>query len=64
MRPVVSVSVNDVLVLVIVANTHDAKSEHTISFTPRVNGGTEDVIAVDHVKMRVKVAWSIMDLRE
>ncbi|GJN33692.1 hypothetical protein PR202_gb22313 [Eleusine coracana subsp. coracana] len=59
MRPVVSVSVKDMLV--IVAKTRDGKSESTISFTPRVNGGEEDVIPIGDDKMRVKVTWSIMD---
>ncbi|GJN33691.1 hypothetical protein PR202_gb22312 [Eleusine coracana subsp. coracana] len=59
MRPVVSVSVNDILV--IVAKTRDGTCERTISFTPRVNGGEEDDIPVGHDKLRDKVTWSIMD---
>lgn len=59
MRPVISVSVKDMLV--IVAKTRDGKSESTILFTPRVNGAEEDDITFGHGKMRVKVSWSLMD---
>jgi hypothetical protein len=57
MRPVVSVSVMDMLVIVV--TTRDG-SEREISFTPRVNGGEEDVVGVGDIKMRVRVTWSIM----
>jgi hypothetical protein len=45
--------------LVIVVTTSDG-SEREISFTPRVNGGEEDVVGVGDIKMRVRVTWSIM----
>uniref|UniRef100_A0A0A9APL8 Uncharacterized protein n=1 Tax=Arundo donax TaxID=35708 RepID=A0A0A9APL8_ARUDO len=57
-RPVVSVYVMDMLI--IVAKTGDGKSS-TIRFTPSFNGGEEDFITVGATKMRVKVTWSIMD---
>jgi hypothetical protein len=57
-RPVISVSVMDMLVIVV--TTRDG-SERGISFTPRVNGGEEDVVGVGDIKMCVRVTWSIMD---
>ncbi|CAO2041243.1 unnamed protein product [Urochloa humidicola] len=59
MQPVVSVYVKDKLI--IVAQTSDGTSERTITFTPKVNGREEDVVTVGATKMRVKVAWSVMD---
>ena len=59
MQPVISVYVKDMLV--IVAQTSDGTYERTIRFTPKINGREEEVITVGVTKMRVKVAWSIMD---
>ncbi|TVU18342.1 hypothetical protein EJB05_34432, partial [Eragrostis curvula] len=59
-RPIVCVSLKDMLV--IVAKTRDGMPEGTITFSPRINGGDEDDIVAGDVKMRVKVNWSIMDL--
>ncbi|CAL5080773.1 unnamed protein product [Urochloa decumbens] len=58
MRPVVSVDVEDTLL--IDAHTSDDKSE-CILFTPRVNGGDEIQINVGATKMRVKLFWSLMN---
>ncbi|XP_062185281.1 uncharacterized protein LOC133888908 [Phragmites australis] len=58
-RPVVSVCVKDMLI--IVAQTGGGRSECIIEFTPRVNSRDDDVITVGVTKMRVMVAWSIMD---
>ncbi|GJM94325.1 hypothetical protein PR202_ga10963 [Eleusine coracana subsp. coracana] len=61
MRPVVCVSLNDMLV--VAAKTRDGKSECTIRFTPIVNNSSEnDEVRVGSTKMRVKVSWSIMKL--
>ncbi|KAF8669513.1 hypothetical protein HU200_051316 [Digitaria exilis] len=57
MRPIVSVSVKDILV--IVAQSGDSKSE--LVFTPRTNGEDEAEITVGATRMRVKVAWSVMN---
>ncbi|CAN6277408.1 unnamed protein product [Urochloa humidicola] len=59
MRPVVSVCVKDMLI--IVAQTSDGTCKLTITFTPKVNGREEEVVTVGATKMRVKVAWSVMD---
>ena len=59
MQPVISVYVKDMLV--IVAQTSDGTLERTIRFTPKINGGEEEVVTVGVTKMRVKVTWSIMD---
>ncbi|CAL4890315.1 unnamed protein product [Urochloa decumbens] len=59
MQPVISVCVKDKLI--IVAQTSDGTSKWTITFTPKVNGREEDVVTVGATKMRVKVAWSVMD---
>ena len=58
-RPVVSVFVKDWLI--IVAKTGDGKSVHRIGFSPKKKGREEAVITVGVTKMRVKVAWPIMD---
>ncbi|XP_066364505.1 uncharacterized protein [Miscanthus floridulus] len=58
MRPVVSVHVEDFLIIVF--HTGDGKSE-SIQFTPMVNGRDEGQITVGATKMRVKLSWSIMD---
>ena len=57
MRPVVSVHVEDFLIIVF--HTGDGKSE-SIQFTPMVNGRDEGQITVGATKMRVKLSWSIM----
>jgi hypothetical protein len=59
MRSVLSVYVKDMLI--IVAETSDGKSRRAIDFTPKINGREEKVIIIGVTKMRVKVAWSIMD---
>jgi hypothetical protein len=58
MQPVASVYVKEMLI--IVARTSDG-SEGTIEFAPKINGGEEEVVSVGVTKMRVKVAWSVMD---
>ncbi|XP_066363547.1 uncharacterized protein [Miscanthus floridulus] len=58
-RPVVSVFVKDMLV--IVAKTGDGESVRRIGFPPRMKGREEAVITVGVTMMRVKVSWSIMD---
>jgi azurin len=58
MQPVASVYVKEMLI--IHAQTSDG-SKRTIGFTPKINGGEEEVITVGVTKMRVKVAWSVMD---
>ncbi|KAL6624778.1 hypothetical protein ACP70R_032099 [Stipagrostis hirtigluma subsp. patula] len=59
MRPVVSVYLKDMLIIVV--RTGDGKYERAIEFTPRVNNGDEDQFTVGVIRMRVKVTWSIMD---
>ncbi|CAL4889734.1 unnamed protein product [Urochloa decumbens] len=59
MRRVVSVYVRDMLMVEV--KTGDSKSECRIGFTPRVNSGDEITFTVGGTKMRVMVAWSIMD---
>ena len=58
MQPVISVYVKEMLI--IVAQTSGG-SKRTIEFTPKINGGEEEEITVGATKMRVKVAWSVMD---
>jgi hypothetical protein len=58
MQPVASVYVKEMLI--IHAQTSDG-SKRTIGFTPKINGGEEEVVTVGVTKMRVKVAWSVMD---
>lgn len=58
MRPVVSVNVTDLLM--IVARTSDGISERIV-FTPRVNRGEDDILAVGATKKHVKVFCSAMD---
>jgi hypothetical protein len=58
-RPVVSVFVKDWLI--IVAKTGDGKSVRRIGFSPKKKGREEAVITVGVTKMRVKVAWSIIN---
>ena len=58
MRPVVSVNVKDLLV--IVAQTSDGKSERIV-FTPRINARDEGPLAVGATKLRVKLSWSVMN---
>jgi len=55
----VSVFVKDWLI--IVAKTGDGKSVRMIGFSPKKKGREEAVFTVGVTKMRVKVAWSIMD---
>ncbi|CAN6175497.1 unnamed protein product [Urochloa humidicola] len=57
MRPIVSVYVKDMLI--IVAQTGDIKSESV--FTPKVNNGDEDIMTVGATRMCVKVTWSVMN---
>jgi len=45
----------------IIVQTSDVKTKQTIKFTPKINGREEEDIIVGVTKMRVKVAWSIMD---
>ncbi|KAL6597311.1 hypothetical protein ACP70R_046751 [Stipagrostis hirtigluma subsp. patula] len=59
MRSVVSIYMMDVLIIVF--QTCNDKYQHTIKFTPMLNGWGEDVVTVGGTKMRVKVTWSIMD---
>ncbi|CAL4971182.1 unnamed protein product [Urochloa decumbens] len=59
MRRVVSVYVREMLIIEV--ETGDSKSGCRIGFTPRVNSGDEITITVGGTKMRVMVAWSIMD---
>ena len=58
MRPVVSVNVTDLLM--IVARTSDGISERIV-FTPRVNRGEDDILTVGATKKHVKVFCSAMD---
>ncbi|KAF8667113.1 hypothetical protein HU200_053297 [Digitaria exilis] len=58
-RPAVSVFMKELLI--IAAKTEDGKSIGRIAFTPKIKGRAEDVLNVGATKMRVKVAWSIMD---
>ncbi|EES18862.1 hypothetical protein BDA96_09G007900 [Sorghum bicolor] len=57
MRPVVSVHVEDFLIIVF--HTSDGKSE-SIQFAPMFNGRDEGQITVGATKMCVKLAWSVM----
>jgi hypothetical protein len=59
MRPVVSVHVEDFLII-IVQTSDDGKSE-SIQFTPLINGRDEGQLTVGATKMRVKLAWSVMN---
>ncbi|CAO2037296.1 unnamed protein product [Urochloa humidicola] len=59
MRRVVSVYVRDMLIIEV--KTDDGKYVWRIDFTPRGNGVDEDTFTVGGAKMRVMVAWSIMD---
>ena len=56
MRPVVSVHVEDFLIILF--HTSDGKLE-SIQFTPMFNGRDEGQITVGATKMRVKLAWSV-----
>ncbi|CAD6270574.1 unnamed protein product [Miscanthus lutarioriparius] len=58
-RSIICVYVKDILMIVV--QTSDVMSKHTIEFTPKINGREEEDIIVGITKMRVKVAWSIMD---
>jgi len=58
MRPVLSVSVKDLLV--IDALTFDGKFERIV-FTPRINARDEHTFAVGATKLRVKLSWSVMN---
>jgi hypothetical protein len=58
MRPVISVYVKDLLI--IVAEINDDKSE-SIQFAPIINGRDEGSLAVGFTKMRVKLSWSVMN---
>ncbi|GJM94324.1 hypothetical protein PR202_ga10962 [Eleusine coracana subsp. coracana] len=63
-RRVVAVSLKtEMLSLTVVAETGGGvgKSEGTIDFAPRANGGDEAVITVGDIKMLVKITWSIID---
>lgn len=59
MQPAISVYMKDKLIMV--AQTSDGTSKRTIEFTPKVNGREGEGLTVGNTKMRVKVAWSIMD---
>ncbi|KAL6630617.1 hypothetical protein ACP70R_028468 [Stipagrostis hirtigluma subsp. patula] len=59
MRSVVSVYVMDMLIIDF--QTYDGKYQHTIKFTPMLNGWRENEVANGGTKMRVKITWSIMD---
>jgi hypothetical protein len=59
MRSIVSVYVKDMLI--IAAETSDGMSKRTIDFTPKIIGREEEVMNLGVTKMRMKVAWSIMD---
>lgn len=59
MQPAISVFMKDKLI--IVARTSDGASKQIIEFTPKINGREEEDMMVGAMKMRVKVAWSIMD---
>jgi hypothetical protein len=59
MRSIICVYVKDILMIVV--QTSDVKSRHTIEFTPKINGREEEDIIVGVTTMHVKVAWSIMD---
>ncbi|CAL4971177.1 unnamed protein product [Urochloa decumbens] len=58
-RRVLSVYVRDMLMIEV--KTGDGKSVRTTDFTPRGNNVDEDTITVGANKMRVRVAWSVMD---
>ena len=59
MLSIICIYVKDILRIVV--QTTDVKSKRTIEFTPKINGREEEDIIVGITKMRVKVAWSIMD---
>ena len=58
MRPVLSVSVKDLLV--IDALTFDGEFERIV-FTPRINARDEHTFSVGATKLRVKLSWSVMN---
>ena len=62
LQSVVSVSLEEMLVLTIVVQTGDAECERTITFTPHINGGDADAITLGVTKMLVRVAWSLIRL--
>ncbi|GJM94306.1 hypothetical protein PR202_ga10943 [Eleusine coracana subsp. coracana] len=58
MRPVVCVYVRDMLII----DTETSAGEYSrLEFTPKGNSGERVVITLGGTKLRVKVAWSIMD---
>ncbi|KAK3137752.1 hypothetical protein QOZ80_5BG0456710 [Eleusine coracana subsp. coracana] len=58
MRPVVCVYVRDMLII----DTETSAGESSrLDFTPKGNSGERVVITLGAIKLRVKVAWSIMD---
>jgi hypothetical protein len=59
MRRVMSVYMKDMLMIEV--KTGDGKYVRQIEFTPRANNLDEDTIIVGATKMRVMVAWSLMD---
>ena len=62
LQSVVSVSLEEKLLVTVVAQTDDAECERTITFTPHINGGDGDVITLGVTKMFVKVVWSLIRL--
>jgi hypothetical protein len=59
LQSIICVYVKDMLMIVV--QTSGVKTKQTIEFTPKINGREEEDIIVGITKMRVKVAWSIMD---
>ncbi|CAN6271560.1 unnamed protein product [Urochloa humidicola] len=59
MRHAVSVHVKDMLIIEV--KTCDGISVRQIDFTPKGNSAEEDTITVGGTKMRVMVAWSVLD---
>ncbi|KAK3140970.1 hypothetical protein QOZ80_5AG0408380 [Eleusine coracana subsp. coracana] len=58
MRPVLCVYVRDMLII----DTETSAGEYSrLEFTPKGNSGERVVITLGATKLRVKVAWSIMD---
>ena len=56
----ISVSLEEMLLVTVVAQTGDADCERTITFTPHINRGDGDVITLGVTKIFVKVAWSLI----
>lgn len=61
LQNVVAACLEEELLMTIIARTVDGKAKSTtIKFTPGVSGGGEKEITCGSIKMRVKVAWSII----